>query len=65
MNAEDRNKPVSEEFYFIVADKCKECVGFHDEPQCASVCPVDCCVADENHKETPEELEAKKELLHK
>jgi hypothetical protein len=39
-------------------------VGFHDEPQCASVCPVDCCVDDENHRESKEELTAKKESLH-
>ncbi len=31
--------------YVIDAEKCTECKGFHDEPQCASVCPVlDCCV---------------------
>jgi ferredoxin len=34
--------------YYIVADKCTECKGFHDEPQCAAVCPVDCCVPDED-----------------
>ncbi len=25
----------------IDPDKCVECVGYFDEPQCASVCPVD------------------------
>ncbi len=30
--------------YVIDATKCKECAGVHDEPQCASVCPVDACV---------------------
>ena len=39
-------KPISNEYYFIVPSKCTECVGFHDEPQCAAVCPVDCCVPD-------------------
>ena len=34
----------SEEFYYIVPDKCTECKGFHDEPQCVEVCPVDACV---------------------
>jgi ferredoxin len=23
--------------------------GFHDEPQCAAVCPVDCCIPDDEH----------------
>ena len=55
---------ISDEVYYIVSDKCTECVGFHDEPQCAAVCPVDCCVDDENVRETEEELLAKKEWLH-
>ena len=42
--------------YYIVADKCTECKGFHEEPQCAAVCPVDCCIPDEDHVETEEVL---------
>ncbi|MFN6092455.1 MAG: ferredoxin, partial [Bacteroidota bacterium] len=45
-------------------DKCTECVGFHDEPQCASVCPVDCCVDDLDFRESEAELLAKKEKMH-
>ena len=56
--------PVSDEFYYIVPDKCTECNGFHDEPQCAAVCPVDCCIPDDNHVETEEQLLAKKLELH-
>jgi ferredoxin len=26
--------------YVIDPQKCTECKGFHDEPHCASVCPV-------------------------
>jgi ferredoxin len=58
------HEPVSDEFYYIVTDKCTECNGFHDEPQCAAVCPVDCCIIDEDHIETEEELLAKKAKLH-
>ncbi|MDP4855483.1 MAG: hypothetical protein NWR20_05315 [Schleiferiaceae bacterium] len=57
-------EPVSFEYYFIVTDKCTECVGFHETPQCAEVCPVDCCVPDEDHVESREQLEAKKSFLH-
>jgi ferredoxin len=32
------------EIYVIDNNKCVECEGYFDEPQCASVCPVDCCV---------------------
>jgi ferredoxin len=35
---------LSEEFTYIVPEKCTECVGFFDEPQCKSVCPTDACV---------------------
>ena len=48
----------------IVPDKCTECQGFHEEPQCAAVCPVDCCVPDEDHVETEEELLAKQRFMH-
>jgi ferredoxin len=60
VNADAKNAPISDEFYFIVSDKCTECKGFHDEPQCASVCPVDCCILDENHLETEDYLLQKK-----
>ena len=39
-NAEEDQEPISDEIYYIVADKCTECKGFHEEPQCAAVCPV-------------------------
>jgi len=53
----------SSDYYYIVPDKCTECKGFHDEPQCAAVCPVDCCVKDPNHEEDDAALLAKKEHL--
>lgn len=64
MEAESPQTPVSMEVYYIVTDKCTECVGFHDEPQCAAVCPVDCCVDDPNYRESKETLLARKEFLH-
>ena len=64
VNSEDINTPISEEVYFIVPDKCTECMGFHEEPQCAAVCPVDCCVPDENNVETENELLSKQKFMH-
>jgi ferredoxin len=64
VNASDRLPPISTDIYFISPSKCTECQGFHEEPQCASVCPVDCCVPDEAYAETVEQLMAKKEILH-
>ncbi|WP_111628154.1 4Fe-4S dicluster domain-containing protein [Larkinella arboricola] len=64
VNGKDQQNPVSDEFYYIVSDKCTECVGFHEEPQCAAVCPVDCCVPDPDVVEDEETLLAKKAWLH-
>ena len=64
LDAALRNPPVANDIYYIVPNKCTECQGFHEEPQCAAVCPVDCCVPDEMYRETVEELLAKKEKLH-
>jgi len=33
---------MGEHYYEIDPDKCTECEGFYDEPQCIPVCPVDC-----------------------
>ena len=68
VDAEAAQPPVTDlydgnEFYYIVPDKCTECKGFHDEPQCAAVCPVDCCIPDPNHVESEDELLKKKDYL--
>lgn len=62
--ADKRNAPIAVDTYYIVPSKCTECQGFHEEPQCAAVCPVDCCVPDEMYRETVDELLGKKEKLH-
>lgn len=54
----------SADFFYIVPDKCTECIGYHDEPQCAAVCPVDVCLPDPNVVESREELELKVEYLN-
>jgi ferredoxin len=64
LNADEEHAAVSDEVYYIVSDKCTECKGFHEEPQCAAVCPVDCCIPDEDVVESEEELLAKKAFLH-
>ncbi len=52
-----------EEIYEIDPDKCTECVGHYDEPQCQQVCPVDCIPLDDEHEETKEQLIIKYENL--
>ena len=60
------NEAISEgeDIYEIDADLCTECVGFHGEEACQEVCPVDCCIPDEDHRETEEELLIKATKLH-
>jgi ferredoxin len=53
----------SDTYYYIVPDKCTECATFHDEPQCAAVCPVDCCLPDPDNVESKETLETKVKYL--
>jgi len=61
---EERLEAVEDDYYFIVTDKCTECKGFHEEPQCAAVCPVDCCVPDPDHEEAEDLLLARQQSLH-
>ncbi|GGK51174.1 MULTISPECIES: 4Fe-4S binding protein [Flavobacteriaceae] len=65
VDADTSQEPICDDVFFIIADKCTECKGFHTEPQCAAVCPVDCCVPDDENIETEEQLLAKKTFLHK
>ena len=64
VEVKSKQKPISDEYYYIVPDKCTECVGFHEEPQCAAVCPVDCCIPDPDRSESNEKLLDRKERLH-
>jgi ferredoxin len=53
------------EIYVIDPDRCTECVGHFDEPQCVSLCPVDCIPKDAAHDESAEALLEKfKRLTH-
>jgi ferredoxin len=55
---------LSDEIFYIVPEKCTECVGFHDAEACAAVCPVDCCVPNPEIPETHEVLLARSRVLH-
>jgi ferredoxin len=52
-----------EEIYIIDPNKCTECVGHYDEPQCVEVCPVDCIPKDPDREESEAELMTKYEKL--
>lgn len=64
VDANAEHAPIDDEIYYIVPDKCTECMGFHEEPQCAAVCPVDCCVPDPDREEEEELLLKRQASLH-
>jgi len=47
--------------YVIDPNKCTECVGHYDTPQCVEVCPVDCIPL--AFAESKDQLQAKYEKL--
>jgi ferredoxin len=55
------NQAISQgpEIYVIDPDKCTECVGHFDEPQCVAVCPVSCIPLNPDRVETREQLQQK------
>jgi ferredoxin len=56
--------PIAQDIFYIVPDKCSECVGFYDQEACAAVCPVDCCIPDPQNPETESLLLARARTLH-
>ena len=55
---------IAQDIYYIVPEKCTECVGFHDHEACAAVCPVDCCIPDPNNLESEAVLLERAKALH-
>lgn len=53
-----------EDVFVIDPTHCTECVGFHDEEACQTVCPVTCCLPDPNRPETEAALVARALVLH-
>ena len=47
------------DIYEIEPARCTECIGHFDEPQCVTVCPVDCIPLDPANLETQDELQIK------
>jgi ferredoxin len=48
-----------EEIYVIDPNKCTECVGHFDTPQCKEVCPVDCIITNPAREENKDQLYTK------
>lgn len=35
---------LGDDYFEINQSQCVECEGYHKEPQCALVCPKNCCI---------------------
>jgi ferredoxin len=55
---------LSNDIFYIVPEKCTECVGFYDHEACAAVCPVDCCVPNPDIPEAEGVLLARARVIH-
>lgn len=59
-----KHPAISGEIFYIVPEKCTECVGFFDHEACAAVCPVDCCIPNPDIPESETVLIARARELH-
>ena len=41
---DDSKNPLGYARYYVQPDKCVECVGIHEDPQCAAICPSIGCI---------------------
>ena len=41
---DDTDNPTGEKRYYVQPEKCIECVGVFDDPQCAAICPSIGCI---------------------
>jgi ferredoxin len=59
------NEAISQgaEVYEIDPERCTECVGHYDTPQCREVCPVDCIPLNPERSETRQQLQEKYQRL--
>src|SRR5688572_16630582 len=59
-----KHAALSNEIFYIVPEKCTECVGFYDHEASAAVCPVDCCVPNPSIPDTHDVLPARAAATH-
>lgn len=64
VDADGSNEPLDDDVYYIAPEKCTECKGSFDQPQCEQVCPVDVCIDDPERRESMETLMARHFFLH-
>ena len=60
------NEAISEgdEFFVIDPNLCTECVGFHGDEACQTVCPVECCIPNPEMREDELTLLERAKRIH-
>ena len=60
------NEAISEgdEFFVIDPNLCTECVGFHGDEACQTVCPVECCIPNPEMREDELTLLERAKSIH-
>ena len=53
-----------DEIFQIDPNLCTECVGFHGDEACQTVCPVECCIPDPDIREDEIQLLERAKSLH-
>lgn len=51
---DDDDNPNQDGCYFVQSDKCVECVGYNDEPACATACPTQGCIVWSDNAKRPD-----------
>ncbi len=59
----DEKDAKQDDIYYVVTEKCTQCVGFNDEPACISVCPTEAIALDPDNEENPDQLQEKYNTL--
>lgn len=59
-----KHPALAQDVFYIVPEKCTECVGFFEKEACAAVCPVECCIPDPQRPEAEAALLARAQQLH-
>lgn len=58
-------EPISDQYYFIVPEKCTNCAGLHEKPACQTVCPdPDSLITDDRYGESMDSLLLKQNWLN-
>lgn len=53
-----------DEIFQIDPNLCTECVGFHGDEACQTVCPVECCIPDPDVRENELQLLERAKGIH-